>query len=31
MSGPNIDVVFSPKKTFQELQLHQTKTLFSEF
>ena len=31
MRGPNIQVVFSPKKNSEELQLHQTLKLFSEF
>ena len=31
MRGPNIHVVFSPKKNFQGLQLHQTFIFFSEF
>ena len=31
MHGPNSHVVVNPKKNFQELQLHQTLKLFSEF
>ena len=31
MRVPNSDVVFSPKKNFQKLQLHQTLIFFSEF
>ena len=31
MRGPNCHVVFSPKKNFQEVQLHQTLILFFEF
>ena len=31
MRGPDNHVVFSPKKNFQELQLHQTPIFFSEF